>query len=476
MPSIRPVDAGGRRGVLLAVLLTGQVMASIDGSIVSVAAPTIQEGLDATGAEIQLIVSGYLLTTGVLFVTCARLGDVIGHRRAFMIGLGWFTIASLLCGSAVSPIMLILTRLLQAGGAALLMPQVFSLIHRQWDGIARRRAIGVYSTVLALGVVLGQVGGGVVAGADLFGLGWRPVFLINVPIGLITLLIGARVMPVTRRETAARLDPLGVVLLTAAMIAITVPLTIGQERGRPIWSLIILGVGAVLLVIFVRYEMRAPHPVLDLAALRPRAVRQGLLACCIVMGCYTAFLLTLTLHLQGRLGFTPLQAGIAFVPYAVGFGALSLTWNAYPVWLQRSLPVAGPIACAAGMILVVALFRENWQPGGSAPLLVLAGAGHAAGYSPLIARITAGIDPRLASAISALNSTGPTLAEVVAVAGLGSLYFAAADSADGLLQVTAMIFLLLIIGAFFAASALIVRRRSSTAESSADAPDAGARR
>ncbi|MGO1973579.1 MAG: MFS transporter [Propionibacteriaceae bacterium] len=444
---VRRPNRAGSRPAVLAVLLTGQMMASIDGSIVSVAAPTIRAGLQATDAEIQLVVSGYLLTTGVLFVTCARIGDVIGHRRAFLSGLSWFTLASLLCGVAVNPLMLVLARIAQAMGAALLMPQVFSLIHRQWDGDQRRRAIGLYSMVLALGVALGQVIGGLVVGTDLFGLGWRPVFLINVPIGVLALVLGARQLPGSGADEHARLDPAGVALLTVAMTAITLPLIFGADQGWPTWTWIVLTGGGVLLGLFVRHEIRARHPVLDLAALKPREVRWGMVSCCIVMGCYTVFLLILTLHLQSQLGYTPLQAGLTFVPYAIGFGALSLSWNVYPRWVQRVLPIVGPLAFAAGVLLVVMIFRDQWSPVACTPLLCLAGAGHAASYSPLIAQITSRVGPGLASAVSALNSTGPVLAEVMAVAGLGSVYFAAAASSDGLLRVTVVVGVLLIIAA-----------------------------
>ncbi|NBE98547.1 MFS transporter [Nonomuraea sp. KC401] len=380
-----PSGTAARRGRMLAVLLTGQAMASIDASIVSVGAVTIREGLHAGGAEIQLIVSGYLLTTGVLLVTCARIGDVIGHRRAFLLGLGWFTGASLLCGLAPDATVLVLARIAQAMGAALLTPQIFSLIHLHRDGAARRRAIGVYSMVLAMGVAMGQVIGGLVAGSDLFGLSWRPIFLINVPIGLILLAIGPRVLPNLRTDQKVRLDLAGVALLTVAMTALTLPLVFGQDHGWPAWAWISLVGGAALLVVFLRHEMRARNPVLDLAALRPDGTKPGLAACLIVMGCYTVFLLTLTLHLQTELGYSPLQAGLAFVPYALGFGALSLSWNRYPQWLQNVLPTAGPIMFAAGAALLVLLHRDQWNPWGAAPLLLLAGAGHAAGYSPLIA-------------------------------------------------------------------------------------------
>ncbi|WP_026360207.1 MFS transporter [Amycolatopsis nigrescens] len=441
---------GTRRGPMLAVLLTGQVMVSMDGSIVSVAAQTIRAGLHASNAEIQLLVSSYLLTTGVLFVTCARIGDVIGYRRAFLIGLGWFTGASLLCGLAIDPTMLVLARIAQAVGAALLMPQVFSLIHRHWAGAERRRAIGVYSMVLALGVALGQLIGGLVAGVDLFGLSWRPIFLINVPIGVIVLSIASRVLPRSRTGERARLDLAGVALLTAAMTALALPLIFGQYHGWPAWTWIVLACGAVLLGVFVRYESTARHPVFDLAALKPNGVKLGLAACCIVMGCYTVFVLTLTLQLQSELGYTPLQAGLAFVPYALGFGALSLSWHHCPQRLQRAMPIVGPLVLAAGVLLVVLLVRNDGHPWGFLPLL-LAGAGHAAGYSPLIAQVTSLVEPRFASAISAMNSTGPVLAEVIGVAGLGSVYFAASTPADGLLLVAAAVAALLVIATTCAA-------------------------
>lgn len=444
-PRTLPARGAARQGPVLAVLLGGQAMASMDGSIVSVSAQTIRDGLHADGAAIQLLVSGYLLTGGVLLVTCARAGDVLGHRRAFLLGLGWFTATSLLCGLAPGTSVLVLARIAQAVGAALLTPQVFSLIQMRWSGAERRRAIGLYSMVLALGVAVGQVVGGLVAGADLFGLSWRPVFLINVPVGAVLLAVGPRVLP--RAEPAAagrpRLDPVGVAVLTAGMSALTAPLIFGPRAGWPLWAWLSLAAGAALLLLFVRYETRTAHPLLDLAVLRPAGVKPGLATCWIVMGGYSVFLFTLTLHLQSALGLSPLRAGLAFVPYALGFGALSLSWNHFPRRLRCALPVAGPLAFAACAVALVLLCRERWHTGCSIPLLFAAGAGHAAGYSPMIARVTSLVQPRLASAVSALNATGPVLAGVTAVAGLGSLYFAAPSSASGLLRVVVVLAVLL---------------------------------
>ncbi|MGV9349272.1 MFS transporter [Streptomyces spiralis] len=464
-----PPVPGARRGPMLAVLLTGQIMATMDGSIVSVTAQTMREGLHTSGAAIQLIVSGYLLTSGVLLVTCARIGDIVGHRRAFLLGLGWFTAASLLCGLAPDATVLVLARIAQAVGAALLTPQIFSLIHLHWDGVARRKAIGLYSMVLAVGVALGQVIGGLVAGADLFGLSWRPVFLINVPIGVLLLAIGPRVLlrshaRDTRTDEQARLDPVGVALLTVAMTALIAPLVFGPAHDWPFWTWISLVSGAVLLLAFARHETAARHPLLNLAVLRPKGVKPGLAACWIIGGCYTAFLLTLTLHLQSALGRSPLQAGLTFVPYTLGFGMLSLSWNHYPHRLRRFLPIAGPIAFATGAALLVLLHRGHWHSLGAVPLLFLAGAGHAAGYSPLIAQVTSLVESRLASAVSALNSTGPLLAGVTSVAGLGSLYFTAPSSADGLLRVVGAMTALLAAGTACATRAVLARSTVDTTE------------
>ncbi|GII80648.1 MFS transporter [Sphaerisporangium rufum] len=430
-----------RPGVVLAVLLAGQTMASMDGSIITVALPSMQREFAAGGAAVQLIVSTYLLTVGLLIVTGARLGDVLGHRRAFQYGLAGFTTASLLCGLAPSVPALVAARVAQAAAAALMMPQVFSLIQLRFTGAARGRAIGLYSMVLALGVALGQLVGGLVVGADLFGLSWRPGFLVNVPVGAVLLAAGARVLP-PGAPHARRLDIGGVVLLTVAMTALIGPPIFGREHGFGPWTWASLAAGLLLLVVFARFEGRVARrggtPLLDLSVLRPPGVRPALVTCFTVMGCYAGLLFALTLHLQDRLGYGPLGSGLAFAPYALGFAALSLTWSRRSARVQALLPVAGPAVFAVTALAVAWLARDGWPVAATAPLLFAAGAGHAAGYGPMIARVSAVAGPERASALSALNSTGPTLAEVAAIAALGGLYLSA-----GLLWTCAVIAALL---------------------------------
>jgi MFS family permease len=415
-----------RKPLLLAVLLVAQTMASMDGSIANVALPAIRRDLGATGAVQQLVLSGYLLVLASLIVTGARLGDLFGHRRAFQWGLAVFTIGSLACGLAPTPVALIAARVIQGAGAALLVPQVFSLIQRNFHGAARRRAVGMYSMVLALGVALGQLLGGLLVSADLFGLAWRPVFLVNVPVGVLLLVTVGRVLPQagardrSGRVRARQFDALGVVALALGMAAFTTPLTLGREAGWPWWTWAALVGSIVLLAWFVRHQVRAEYPLLDLVVLSPRGMKPGLLACAVVMGCYAALLFTFTLHVQDDLGWTPLAAGLAFLPYTIGFGAMSLTWARMPERVVRALPVAGPVVLA-GVVSVVATGASPWS---LAPLLVLAGAGHAAGYSPLIAGLSDLVPPGRASALSALNTTGPLVAQTVAVAAIGGIYLA----------------------------------------------------
>ena len=217
----------------LAVVLTGQFMAVLDASVVNVAAPSIHASLHTSGAGLQLVIAGYVITYAVLLVTGARLGDILGHRRMFLGGLAAFTLASLGCGLATSTGMLVTLRFVQGAGAAAMIPQVLSLIQRTFDGPARGRPMRLYAAVLAGAAVTGQVVGGVLVSANLFGGTWRPVFLLNVPIGVILFLAGLRALPSGGGDRGRTLDLAGVATLTPAVLALILPLVLGQSEGWP---------------------------------------------------------------------------------------------------------------------------------------------------------------------------------------------------------------------------------------------------
>lgn len=421
-----------RRTALLVVLLTGQAMASMDTSIAAVAAPAIRADLAGPPAVQQLVLAGYTLTFAVLVVTGARLGARYGYARIFLLGLAGFSLASLACGLAPGPVALVLARAVQGATGALMVPQVLSLIQSHFTGAARARAIGAYSMVLALGVAAGQVAGGLLVTLDVGGLTWRTAFLVNVPVGAVLLVAGRRVLagaqaPPPRREA---LDLPGVLLLSAAMLILVVPLVLGRDLGWPGWLAPTgIAAGAVGLRVFLRYEARRARrggdPLLDVAVLRHPGVPAGLLACCVVMGCYAGFLFVLTLRLQDGLGFTALAAGLAFLPYASGFALCGLAVPRLPERVRGVLPVAGPLVLAAVVAVLAVVSRTGWPWVGGSALLLVGGAAHAASFSPLVTRLAGIVPVASAAALSALVSTGTLLAAVLGVTAIGGLHLAA---------------------------------------------------
>ncbi|MEV0430989.1 MFS transporter [Micromonospora sp. NPDC050495] len=468
---------GPNRGTtaLLTVLLTGQAMASMDTSIAAVAATAIRADLAGPPAVQQLVLAGYTLTFAVLVVTGARLGARHGYARVFRFGLAGFTLASLACGLAPGPVALVLARAAQGAAGALLVPQVLSLIQTRMGGAARARAIGAYAMVLALGVAAGQVAGGLLVTLDLAGLSWRTAFLVNVPVGAVLLVAGRRVLagppgppgPPPRREG---LDVPGVLLLSAAMLTLVGPLVVGRDLGWPGWTTpVAVAVGAAGLWFFLRYEAgrarRGADPLLDVTVLRRPGVATGLLACCVVMGCYAGFLFVLTLRLQDGLGFTALAAGLAFVPYAAGFAVCGLAVPRLPERIGRRLPVAGPLVLAAVVLALAGLARTGWPwPAGSV-LLLAGGAAHAASFSPLVTRLTASVPAGAAAALSALVSTGTLLAAVLGVTLIGGLHLARPGTPAAPAALTAALLL---------AGALAARRTLGTAAPTPVRPEVGA--
>ncbi|MGH3242160.1 MAG: MFS transporter [Spirillospora sp.] len=421
------------------VLLTGQTMVSMDSSIVAVALPNIAAGLHSSGALLQLVTGGYIFALAVLVVTGARLGDKYGHRAMFFLGLLGFTVASLACGIAPTGVVLVAARICQGASAALLLPQVLSLIQLSFDGIARARALGLYAMVLALGVALGQVAGGVIVS---LGGTWRPIFLVNVPIGAVLLLVGPRLMPPAPTKTT-HLDVPGVALLSCGMAAVVIPLVLGREQGWPSWTWPSLMAGCILLFAFGVHERRTPSPLLDLSVLRAPAVRPGLFAACAVMGAYTGFLFTLALYMQNVLDFSPLRAGLTFVPYTVGFATAGLGWTRLPAARTR-LPTLGLLTFAVAASTLALLSTDTWPTLLSVPLLFIAGMGHAFGFSPLIARITDAAGPGQASSVSALANTGALLSNVLSIVVFGGVYLSKPGT---LIQVTTLLAVLLIFAA-----------------------------
>ncbi|MGW6059995.1 MFS transporter [Streptomyces sp. NPDC055189] len=426
-----------RPGRLLAVVVAAQFMALLDTFIVNVAAPTIRSELGASGAGLQLVIAGYTITYAVLLITGARLGDRLGHRRLYLVGLTVFTVASLACGLSRGTGELIAFRLLQGTGSALLIPQVLSLIQRNFTGEARTRALGAYAAVLAVGAAAGQVLGGILVSADLFGTGWRPVFLVNVPVGVVLLIMAGRVLPrdASRKpgesgkpgRRARGLDLPGLVLLGAAVALLTVPLVLGQQEGWPLWSWLSLGSAAVLFALFCRYESRLARrggaPLIAPRVLRIPGMGLAVFRITAVMAVNAGFMFVLTLHVQGGLGYSALRAGLTFGPTAVVFGAVGLTWRRWPAAAQRALIPGGFALTAVSAVAVGLVLRD----GGEGGLWLYAafvgiGAGLSLGFSPTLTRALSTVRSEDAADASGLLSTVAQLGQLIGVACFGALF------------------------------------------------------
>jgi MFS family permease len=412
---------------MLLILLAGQAMASMDASILAVAAPSLRVDLHVSGAQLQLIVAMYTIAFATLVVTGARLGDVLGRRRAFLLGLAAFTLASLIAGLSPTPATLIMARALQGVSGALMTPQVLSIIQLQYVGEARARAIGAYSLILAAGVAGGQVLGGFLVGAHLLAAPWRPALLLNAPVGALLLLAARRGLPKMAPGPPRRLDLVGSVVLSAALLALVLPLTFGRDAGWPAWVWPCLGTCPLALMAFVAVEQRTlargGYPLFDLELLRLAGVAAGVGAVVLVMSAYAGLLISLTLYLQGSLRFAPLHAGLIFAIYASGFATASLTWTRTSATARDRLPLVGPIAMGAALLGVGLVANGGgWPLGLTAPLLYAAGVGHACSFSPLTGRMAAAVRPAQAADLSGLIIIASLVGQVLGVAGVVGIY------------------------------------------------------
>jgi MFS family permease len=418
---------------MLAVLLAGQFMALLDVTIVNVAMPTVGRTLHGSGAELQLVVAGYTVSYAMLLITGARLGDLRGRRTLFLLGVAVFTLASALCGFAPTIGVLIAARFVQGAGAAATMPQIMSVIQSRFTGRDRARALSAYSAVLASGFVAGQVFGGLLVNANLFGSQWRPVFLVNVPIGLAVLALGPRFIPRdgggARAASGAgrRVDLLGLAFAVPAVFAIVLPLMLGHQEHWPWWVPASIGAGLVLAVAFVAVERRVAarggDPLLNLRVLTAPGLPSGLAAMILLMAGYGGFLFAVALQLQSGLGESPLRAGLTFAPSALVFGLVGFFWSRLPVRLHHLLtPVGCGVAVVAYVLLGLSLAsggRGGWV---LQVVLILLGASLAAGFSPLVTHSLMHVPLTSAADASGLLTTTLQLGQAVGVATFGSLF------------------------------------------------------
>ena len=416
-----------RSGPLLATVLIAMFMAVLDVAVVNVALPTIHTELKASGAGLQLTVSGYTIAYAMLIVTGARLGDLWGHARMFRIGLVLFTVFSLACGLAPNTGMLVGFRFAQGIGAAAMVPQVLSLIQRNFEGPSRIRATSMFTAVIAGGAAVGQVVGGVLINANLFHTTWRACFLINVPIGIVALFISLRVLPKDKPQPGRGLDPWGVAVLTPTLLAFILPLVLGHDENWPLWGWVLLGlsaVGAVAFVLVERWvERRGGTPVMPSRIMKLPGFSLSISMLLITFALMTGGFFAVTLHLQGALGYSALKAGLAFAPGAFAVFAISMRWRKFPPsWYSRMIPL-GFLLMAISMAGLAYVLKDG-NSGGFVRLALqtLNGAGLGLAYSPLLGLTLARVPIVEAADASGVVSTVTQVGQALGVAIFGTLF------------------------------------------------------
>ncbi|MGW1372876.1 MFS transporter [Streptomyces sp. NPDC002446] len=414
-------------------MLGAVFMALLDATVVNVAAPTMRTDLHTTGSALQLIVSGYTISYAALLITGARLGARHGFRTVFLAGLALFTLASFGCGLAPGAGVLIGARVVQGLGAGLMVPQIYSLIQLTFEGRARARALSLYATVIAVAVVVGQVAGGLLVSADLFGTGWRPVFLINVPVGLALLATAVRLLPRQTSRSPKGLDLPGLVTLTATLLLLVVPLVLGHEQHWPRWTAVCLIAAAPAFALFAGVERavarRGGAPLVPGRVLRSRDLVCGAGALFFSMAGYAGFLFSFSQHLQSGLGESAVRAGLTFAPLALGVAAGSLTWQRLPARWHLRMIAAACVLAAAGYLGIGLALRAGGQ-GGPVLLVLQLVWGLGLGYttSPLLTLALSTIAPADAADASGVLTTVPQIAQVVGVAAYGSIFLSLADA------------------------------------------------
>ncbi|WP_433783993.1 MFS transporter [Actinomycetospora sp. CA-101289] len=427
-----------RRWRALAVCLIAGFMTLLDVSIVNVALPAMQRGVGASAAELSWVVSGYALTFGLVLVASGRLGDDRGRKKMFVIALALFTLTSAAAGLAPNAETLVAARLLQGAAGGMLNPQVIGFIQQLFQGRERGRAFGLFGAAIGISTAIGPLLGGLLLEWGGEADGWRWVFYVNVPIGVLALVLGARLLPRDTVAAAERrpLDIVGAILLGGAVVALMVPLVLseGDPASAPWW---LLGVFAVLLVLFVRWERRARrahgHPLVDFALLRTRSYALGSSLGLLYFAGFTAIFFVITLFLQNGRGYTPLEAGLALTPFALGSAVTSAVGGRLVSRLGKPLVVGGLLAVAIGLVAVDVVLRLDPQQVGWAmagPLLV-AGIGSGFVIAPNQTLALEEVPPREGGTAAGVLQTGQRVGSAIGISAVGAVFFGQLASTGG---------------------------------------------
>nr|BBH89218.1 MFS transporter [Thermosporothrix sp. COM3] len=420
--------AARTRWLALVVLVLAAFMTTLDDFIVFVAEPALQRELHMDAAGLQWVIAGYVLAYGVLVVTGGRLGDIYGRKRLFLYGVWGFTLTSFLCGIAPDTLVLIIARILEGITAALMFPQVFSLLKVTFPEKEQGIALGIIGAVLGAAAIGGQLLGGLLLGANIGGLGWRPIFFVNVPVGLLAALAAPFLLRESRSTTATRVDGPGVLLATGTLFLLAFPLVEGREMGWPWWTLLCLVACLPVGWLFLRYEQRRTRmlgsPLLDLSLFRNTVFTRSILILLLETALGSAFFFILALYLQSGHHFSPFEAGLAFTPMAIAYTVGSLATSRLTPKLGTRILHLGILIAALGTVVTFVVVSMTTKPTllTMLPLAIL-GFGNALVATPLPGFILTVAGDDAAGAASGSISTAQQVGPALGIAVIGVIFF-----------------------------------------------------
>ncbi|WP_317230729.1 MFS transporter [Clavibacter sp. MX14-G9D] len=444
----------------LIVLLAGMFIALLDTTIVNVALPTIRTSLDASESTLSWIISGYALAFGLALIPAGRLGDRFGHKWVFVTGIALFTLASLACGVAQDDLQLVISRVVQGLAGGLFVPAVTAFIQLLFPPQVRGKAFAIMGAVIGVSSALGPIVGGLIIQAAGEESGWRLVFFVNLPVGLATVVAAVFLLPSRRvaeevagdvraqagqrsgapaggapapaQPAATGVDIVGILLVSAGLVALLVPLIDGQDQGWPLWTYLSLAGGVVLLALFGVWEVaqtkRAKSVLVPPHLFTHPAFTGGVILAMVYFAAFTSIFFTISILWQSGLGNTALASGLVSIPFAIGSIVGSSQSNRLTNRLGRNVLVIGTALVSVGLIWLwlvllntAAADLTSWML--LVPLL-LAGVGNGLFIAPNAQFIVATVDPAEAGAASGVIGTVQRVGSAVGIAVIGSVLFA----------------------------------------------------
>lgn len=432
-----------RRWVALIVLLIANFMNLIDVTIVNVALPSMRTGLGATDNQIEWVVAAYILAFALGLLPFGRLGDIMGRTRLFIWGVAGFTAASALCGLAPNIEFLIVARIIQGLAGAMMTPQVLAIATVTFPPHERGQAFSLFGLSAGLASVCGPILGGVLIDAQLFGMDWQPIFLVNIPIGIATVIAGLYLIPRVPGHPDLKNDFVGIVLFGLAIVAVVFPIVEGRAYGWPIWAFAMIGAGLVGLVAFFfwqRSRARLGQPqLLNYDLLTNRDFMYGALVVTIFASGIPGMFMVISLLLQGGFGFSPLESGLTNTPFSVGVLIASAIAGRFGSHYLRSRLVAAGALLTFGigwLHFIIAGVGDSIDHWSFLLPLLIAGIGLGLGFSSLFQIVLRNVPPRDAGAGSGSLQAFQQVGGALGVALVGELFFTtlATDFAAGATQ------------------------------------------